>query len=66
MPGDAVEERCTLGEIRNLLAGLRCDRLPRLEELPDTHPVDVTTAVKSTDEGWIYAVCVDVSKGETP
>ena len=50
-----MEERLTLGEIRDLLAGARDPVLARIG-LPDETPCRVSTALTEDGEGYFLAV----------
>ena len=56
-----METESTLGEIRNLLAGLRCPSLGLLY-WPDKTPVRVTTALAGGPGGLHYVLAVEVNR----
>jgi hypothetical protein len=60
-----MENTLTLGEIRNLLAGLGCDVLSRVAG-PDDHPVHVSTGFESLDGHRCYALVVELPAIPSP
>ena len=50
----------TLGEVRDLLAGLRDPQLDRVGALSDRHLVEVSSSVGKGGRGVLYAVVVEI------
>lgn len=50
----------TLGEVRDLLAGLRAPEWERLRHVPDNQAVEVTTALDAIPGGLCLAVAVEL------
>jgi hypothetical protein len=55
-----------LGEVRDLLAGLRCPELDRLAPLPDARPVEVTTSLGRVPGGLCLGVAVEIPGARLP